>query len=107
MLALMGSLGACKTTVMGVLFQIQGNSCIEGSVMINGKTQRLISQRQPGTVNRMIPTNLLRLYLGSGFSAYLRQPVKVSNAYGDAYIERSIELLGLGFLMHAITDPPG
>ncbi|SPJ79512.1 uncharacterized protein FTOL_07903 [Fusarium torulosum] len=41
------------------------------------------------------------------FLAYLRQPLKISEACGDAYIDQTIELLAFGFLMHAIADPPG
>jgi ATP-binding cassette subfamily G (WHITE) protein 2 (SNQ2) len=104
LVALMGSSGAGKTTLMDVLAQRKDSGRVEGSIMVNGRPQGISFQRMTGYCEQNDvhePTATLREALL--FSARLRQPRETPDAEKVAYVERIMELLELHPLQHAIV----
>lgn len=108
LVALMGSSGAGKTTLMDVLAQRKDSGRIEGSIMVNGKPQGISFQRTTGyceqnDVHEPTATVLESLL----FSARLRQDYAVPDEDKVQYVLRIMEMLELAPLQHAIVGTPG
>ncbi|KAI1264453.1 putative ABC multidrug transporter [Xylariaceae sp. FL1019] len=107
LVALMGSSGAGKTTLMDVLSQRKDYGRITGSILINGQPQGITFQRDTGyceqnDVHEASATVREALL----FAARLRQPHDVPDAEKVAYVEYIMDLLELGHLQHAIIGSP-
>lgn len=108
LVALMGSSGAGKTTLMDVLAQRKDSGRLEGSIMVNGKPQGIMFQRTTGYCEQNdIHEPTATVLEALRFSARLRQPYEVSEAEKDAYVDQIIDLLELGPLKHAVVGAPG
>ncbi|KAH7148162.1 ABC multidrug transporter [Fusarium sp. MPI-SDFR-AT-0072] len=108
LVALMGSSGAGKTTLMDVLAQRKDSGRIEGSIMVNGKPQGISFQRTTGyceqnDVHEPTATVLEALL----FSARLRQPKSVPDFEKQEHVRRIMDLLELTVLQHAVIGIPG
>lgn len=103
LVALMGSSGAGKTTLMDVLSQRKDSGRVEGHIKVNGKPQGISFQRDTGYCEQSDvhePTSTVREALL--FSARLRQEHGIPDAEKVAYVEQIMELLELTPLQHAI-----
>lgn len=103
LVALMGSSGAGKTTLMDVLSQRKDSGRIEGHIKVNGRPQGVSFQRETGYCEQNDvhePTSTVREALL--FSARLRQEHDIPDAEKVAYVEQIMELLELSPLQHAI-----
>ncbi|GKU08311.1 unnamed protein product [Fusarium langsethiae] len=108
LVALMGSSGAGKTTLMDVLAQRKDSGRLEGSIMVNGRPQGITFQRTTGYCEQNdIHEPTATVLEALRFSARLRQPYETSEADKFAYVDQIIELLELGPLKHAIVGAPG
>ncbi|KAK6837992.1 hypothetical protein PG987_006273 [Apiospora arundinis] len=108
LVALMGSSGAGKTTLMDVLAQRKDSGRIEGSIMVNGKPQGISFQRTTGYCEQNDvhePTSTV--FESLVFSARLRQDYAVPDADKIAYVHQIMELLELTPLKHALVGVPG
>lgn len=108
LVALMGSSGAGKTTLMDVLAQRKDEGRLEGHIKVNGKPQGISFQRETGYCEQNDvhePTATVREALL--FSARLRQSHKVPDAEKVAFVEEVMDLLELRPLQHAIVGTPG
>ncbi|RBR01899.1 hypothetical protein FVER53263_20899 [Fusarium verticillioides] len=108
LVALMGSSGAGKTTLMDVLAQRKDSGRIEGSIMVNGMPQGISFQRTTGyceqnDVHEPTATVLEALL----FSARLRQPKSVPDFEKQEHVRRIMDLLELTVLQHAVIGIPG
>ncbi|KAI1757888.1 putative ABC multidrug transporter [Xylaria castorea] len=107
LVALMGSSGAGKTTLMDVLAQRKDKGTVEGSILINGAPQGISFQRETGyceqnDVHEATATVREALL----FSARLRQPYHVPDAEKVEYVEYIMSLLELIPLQHAVIGSP-
>lgn len=94
--ALMGESGAGKTTLLNVLAQRVTSGVVTGDRLVNGQSLPADFQAQTGYVQQMdthVPTTTVREALL--FSAKLRQPLSVSLAEKEAYVETCLKLCGL------------
>ncbi|KAI0799933.1 putative ABC multidrug transporter [Xylaria sp. FL0064] len=103
LVALMGSSGAGKTTLMDVLAQRKDQGTVKGSILINGRPQGISFQRDTGyceqnDVHEATATVKEALL----FSARLRQPHHVPDAEKVEYVEYIMGLLELFPLQHAV-----
>ncbi|OHE99429.1 multidrug resistance protein CDR1 [Colletotrichum orchidophilum] len=108
LVALMGSSGAGKTTLMDVLAQRKDSGRIEGSIMVNGKPQGISFQRTTGYCEQNDvhePTSTV--WESLLFSARLRQSHKIPDEEKQDYVRGIMELLELTPLQHAIVGTPG
>ncbi|KAH8673305.1 ABC-2 type transporter-domain-containing protein [Xylariales sp. PMI_506] len=108
LVALMGSSGAGKTTLMDVLAQRKDAGRITGKIMVNGKPQGISFQRTTGYCEQNDvhePTATVREALI--FAARLRQNYEVPDAEKVDYVESIMDLLELTPLQHAIIGSPG
>ncbi|KAI9168002.1 ABC multidrug [Paramyrothecium foliicola] len=108
LVALMGSSGAGKTTLMDVLAQRKDSGRIQGSIMVNGRPQGITFQRTTGYCEQNDvhePTATVSESLL--FSARLRQDFNVPDEDKAAYVHQIMELLELTPLKHAIVGRPG
>ncbi|KAI0536310.1 putative ABC multidrug transporter [Xylaria digitata] len=101
LVALMGSSGAGKTTLMDVLAQRKDKGTVKGPILINGKPQGISFQRDTGyceqnDVHEATATVREALL----FSARLRQPHHVPDAEKVEYVEYVMHLLELLPLQH-------
>ncbi|EFW98765.1 ABC multidrug transporter [Grosmannia clavigera kw1407] len=108
LVALMGSSGAGKTTLMDVLAQRKDAGRVEGSIMVNGKPQGISFQRATGyceqnDVHEPTATVLEALL----FSARLRQPMSVPDLEKRQHVIQIMDLLELTSMQHAIIGSPG
>lgn len=104
LVALMGSSGAGKTTLMDVLAQRKDSGRIEGSILVNGRPQGISFQRTTGYCEQNDvhePTATVREALV--FSARLRQDHAVADSDKVAYVEQIMELLELTPMQHALV----
>ena len=104
LVALMGSSGAGKTTLMDVLAQRKDSGRVEGSIMVNGRPQGISFQRTTGYCEQNDvhePTATVREALM--FSARLRQKYSVSDSDKERHVEFIMDLLELTPLQHAIV----
>ncbi|KAI1741490.1 putative ABC multidrug transporter [Xylaria scruposa] len=107
LVALMGSSGAGKTTLMDVLAQRKDKGIVKGSILINGAPQGISFQRDTGyceqnDVHEATATVREALLL----SARLRQPHHVPDAEKIEYVEYIMGLLELSSLQHAVIGSP-
>ncbi|KAJ3579017.1 hypothetical protein NPX13_g1549 [Xylaria arbuscula] len=107
LVALMGSSGAGKTTLMDVLAQRKDSGTVKGSILINGKPQGISFQRDTGyceqnDVHEVTATVREALL----FSARLRQPHHIPDSEKVAYVEYIMGLLELFPLQHAVIGSP-
>ncbi|KAI1124029.1 putative ABC multidrug transporter [Nemania abortiva] len=107
LVALMGSSGAGKTTLMDVLAQRKDKGTVKGSILINGEPQGITFQRDTGyceqnDVHEATATVREALL----FSARLRQPHSVPDAEKVEYVEYIMSLLELFPLQHAVIGSP-
>ncbi|KAI1311781.1 putative ABC multidrug transporter [Xylaria venustula] len=107
LVALMGSSGAGKTTLMDVLAQRKDQGTVKGSILINGRPQGISFQRDTGyceqnDVHEATATVREALL----FSARLRQPHDIPDAEKVEYVEYIMDLLELFPLQHAIIGSP-
>ncbi|KAI0469136.1 putative ABC multidrug transporter [Xylaria cf. heliscus] len=107
LVALMGSSGAGKTTLMDVLAQRKDKGTVKGSILINGRPQGISFQRDTGyceqnDVHEATATVREALL----FSARLRQPQSVPDAEKVEYVEYIMSLLELFPLQHAVIGSP-
>lgn len=103
LVALMGSSGAGKTTLMDVLSQRKDSGRVEGHIKVNGKPQGISFQRETGYCEQNDvhePTSTVREALL--FSARLRQEHSIPDAEKVAYVEQIMDLLELTPLQHAV-----
>ncbi|KAK5113313.1 hypothetical protein LTR85_010930 [Meristemomyces frigidus] len=108
LVALMGSSGAGKTTLMDALAQRKDSGRLEGSIMVNGRPQGIDFQRTTGYCeqndvhepNATVSESLL-------FSARLRQNYDVPDDEKKEYVRRIMDLLELTPLQHALVGSPG
>ncbi|UZP36820.1 hypothetical protein NXS19_004636 [Fusarium pseudograminearum] len=108
LVALMGSSGAGKTTLMDVLAQRKDSGRLEGSIMVNGRPQGITFQRTTGYCEQNdIHEPTATVLEALRFSARLRQPYEISESDKFAYVDQIIELLELGSLKHALVGAPG
>ncbi|KUI62882.1 Brefeldin A resistance protein [Cytospora mali] len=108
LVALMGSSGAGKTTLMDVLAQRKDSGRLEGHIKVNGKPQGISFQRETGYCEQNDvhePTSTVREALL--FSARLRQSHEIPDEEKVAYVDHIMDLLELGPLQHAIVGTPG
>lgn len=108
LVALMGSSGAGKTTLMDTLAQRKDSGRLEGHIKVNGKPQGISFQRETGYCEQNDvhePTSTVREALL--FSARLRQSHDTPDAEKVAYVEHIMELLELTPLQHAIVGTTG
>ncbi|PNH50444.1 hypothetical protein VD0003_g6719 [Verticillium dahliae] len=104
LVALMGSSGAGKTTLMDVLAQRKDGGRIEGSIMVNGKPQGISFQRTTGyceqnDVHEPTATVLESLL----FSARLRQSFGTPDSDKVQHVQHIMDLLELTSLKHALV----
>ncbi|KAG8664946.1 uncharacterized protein FPOAC1_012923 [Fusarium poae] len=108
LVALMGSSGAGKTTLMDALAQRKDSGRLDGSIMVNGKPQGITFQRSTGYCEQNdIHEPTATVLEALRFSARLRQPYEVSDSDKNTYVDQIIELLELGPLKHAVIGAPG
>ncbi|KAF1817636.1 hypothetical protein P152DRAFT_470035 [Eremomyces bilateralis CBS 781.70] len=108
LVALMGTSGAGKTTLMDVLAQRKDAGRIEGSIHVNGKPQDITFQRTTGYCEQMDvheSTSTVRESLL--FSARLRQEHSIPDQEKVDYVEEIIDLLELRKIKDAIVGEPG
>jgi ABC-type multidrug transport system ATPase subunit len=108
LLALMGTSGAGKTTLMDVLAQRKDSGKIKGSILVNGKPQDMTFQRTTGYCEQMDvhePTSTIREALL--FSARLRQEHSIPVQEKIDYVEEIIDLLELRHIQDALVGEPG
>lgn len=104
LIALMGSSGAGKTTLMDVLAQRKDSGRIEGSIMVNGKPQGISFQRTTGYCEQNdVHEPTATVWESLLFSARLRQSHKTSDEEKQAYVRDIMNLLELTPLQHAIV----
>jgi ABC-type multidrug transport system ATPase subunit len=108
LVALMGSSGAGKTTLMDVLAQRKDSGRIEGSIMVNGKPQGISFQRTTGYCEQNdVHEPTATVYEALLFSARLRQAYSVPDKDKVSYVHQIMELLELTPLKHALVGSPG
>jgi ATP-binding cassette, subfamily G (WHITE), member 2, SNQ2 len=103
LVALMGSSGAGKTTLMDALAQRKDYGRLTGSIMVNGQPQGVSFQRTTGYCEQNDvhePTATVKEALL--FSARLRQKHDIPDEEKVAYVEKIMDLLELKPLQHAI-----
>ncbi|KAF9875080.1 ABC multidrug transporter [Colletotrichum karsti] len=108
LVALMGSSGAGKTTLMDVLAQRKDSGRIEGSIMVNGKPQGISFQRTTGYCEQNdVHEPTATVWESLLFSARLRQSFKVPDEEKQEYVKGIMDLLELTPLQHALVGTPG
>ncbi|RDW56738.1 ABC multidrug transporter [Coleophoma cylindrospora] len=108
LVALMGSSGAGKTTLMDVLAQRKDEGRIEGSILVNGKPQSISFQRTTGYCEQNdVHEGTATVKESLLFSARLRQNFEIPDQEKQDYVERIMELLELGPIQDAIVGVPG
>lgn len=108
LLALMGTSGAGKTTLMDVLAQRNDVGRIEGSILVDGLPQDTSFQRTTGYCeqnNVHEPTATVREALL--FSARLCQDYEVPEQEKIDYVDHIIDLLELREIQDALVGTPG
>ncbi|KAJ3938646.1 uncharacterized protein N0V96_011376 [Colletotrichum fioriniae] len=108
LVALMGSSGAGKTTLMDVLAQRKDSGTIEGSIMVNGKPQGISFQRTTGYCEQNdVHEPTATVWESLLFSARLRQSHNIPDEEKQDYVRGIMELLELTPLQHAIVGTRG
>ncbi|KAK6197215.1 hypothetical protein LQW54_010831 [Pestalotiopsis sp. IQ-011] len=108
LVALMGSSGAGKTTLMDVLAQRKDTGRIEGSIMVNGKPQGISFQRSTGYCEQNdVHEPSATVWESLLFSARLRQSYHVPDKEKQEYVRQIMDLLELTPLHQALIGSPG
>ena len=104
MVALMGSSGAGKTTLMDVLAQRKDSGRIEGSILVNGKPQSITFQRTTGYCEQNdIHEPTSTVWDSLVFAASLRQSYDVPLEDKIEYVMAIMDLLELTPLRDAVV----
>ncbi|THG96948.1 hypothetical protein EW026_g4983 [Hermanssonia centrifuga] len=102
--ALMGASGAGKTTCLDVLAQRKNIGVISGNMLVDGRPLGGDFARGTAYAEQMdVHEGSATVREAMRFSAYLRQPLSVSQSEKDAYVEEMIELLELQDLADALV----
>ncbi|KAI4599597.1 hypothetical protein KJ359_001694 [Pestalotiopsis sp. 9143b] len=108
LVALMGSSGAGKTTLMDVLAQRKDSGRVEGSIMVNGKPQGISFQRSTGYCEQNdVHEPSATVWESLLFSARLRQSYHVPDEEKQDYVRQIMDLLELTPLHQALIGSPG
>ncbi|KAG9198157.1 hypothetical protein G6514_010427 [Epicoccum nigrum] len=108
LVALMGSSGAGKTTLMDVLAQRKDSGRIEGSILVNGMPQSITFQRTTGYCEQNdIHEPTATVWESLVFAASLRQSYQTSMEEKLEYVIAIMDLLELTPLRDAIVGAPG
>ncbi|KAF2398607.1 putative ABC multidrug transporter [Trichodelitschia bisporula] len=108
LLALMGTSGAGKTTLMDVLAQRKDAGTIHGSIMVDGAPRSISFQRTTGYCEQNDvhePTATVREALL--FSARLRQKYSIPDKEKVQYVDHIIDLLEMREFEDALVGVPG
>jgi ATP-binding cassette subfamily G (WHITE) protein 2 (SNQ2) len=104
LVALMGSSGAGKTTLMDVLAQRKDSGRIEGSILVNGKPQSVTFQRTTGYCEQNdIHEPTATVWESLVFAASLRQDYRIPITEKLEYVVAIMNLLELTPLRDAIV----
>ncbi|KAL9944680.1 hypothetical protein ACHAP6_007539 [Verticillium nonalfalfae] len=104
LVALMGSSGAGKTTLMDVLAQRKDGGRIEGSIMVNGKPQGISFQRTTGYCEQNdVHEPTATVWESLLFSARLRQSYGTPDSDKVQHVQHIMDLLELTSLKHALV----
>jgi ATP-binding cassette subfamily G (WHITE) protein 2 (SNQ2) len=104
LVALMGSSGAGKTTLMDVLAQRKDSGKIEGSILVNGKPQSITFQRTTGYCEQNdIHEPTATVWESLVFAASLRQDYQIPITQKLEYVVAMMDLLELTPLRDAIV----
>lgn len=104
LVALMGSSGAGKTTLMDVLAQRKDSGRLEGSILVNGKPQSITFQRTTGYCEQNdVHEPTATVWESLVFAASLRQSYEVPVQEKLEYVTAIMELLELTPLRNAIV----
>ncbi|KDN70394.1 putative ABC-2 type transporter [Colletotrichum sublineola] len=105
MIALMGSSGASKTTLLNTLAQRQNVGTISGEILLNGEDLGRDFQRVTGFCEQMdIHEGSATIREALEFSALLRQDRAISREDKMLYVDKIIHLLELHDLHHAVIS---
>lgn len=104
LVALMGSSGAGKTTLMDALAQRKDDGRVEGSIMVNGKPQGISFQRTTGYCEQNdVHEPTATVWESLVFSARLRQKHDTPDVEKLEYVRYIMDLLELTPLQHALV----
>lgn len=108
LLALMGTSGAGKTTLMDVLAQRKDAGRIEGSIHVDGMPQDISFQRSTGYCEQNdIHEQTATVREALLFSARLRQDYNIPDSEKIDYVDNIIDLLELRDIQNALVGVPG
>jgi len=108
LIALMGSSGAGKTTLMDTVARRKTKGTITGDIMVNGEPQDEFFSRISGYVEQMdLHYEKLTVRESLEFSARLRLPQEVPEAEKQAVVERTLDTLLLRPIQDRIVGSPG
>lgn len=108
LLALMGTSGAGKTTLMDVLARRKYEGRIEGSIHVDGVPQDINFQRTTGYCEQNdVHESTATIREALLFSARLRQDYEVPDREKVDYVDQIIQLLELKEIQDAIVGGPG
>lgn len=103
LVALMGSSGAGKTTLMDAIAQRKDSGRLEGSIMVDGQPQSISFQRTTGYCEQNdVHEPTATVWEALLFSARLRQPYDTPDEEKQGYVRRVMDLLELMPLQHAL-----
>ncbi|KAI8160757.1 ZEB2-regulated ABC transporter 1 [Colletotrichum sp. SAR 10_70] len=106
--ALMGVSGAGKTTLLDALASRLSIGVVTGEMLVDGAPRDASFQQKTGYVKQQdqhLVTSTVREALT--FSAVLRQPSRFSHKEKIAYVDKVIEILGMGEYADAVVGVPG
>ncbi|KAK7519879.1 putative Brefeldin A resistance protein [Phyllosticta citriasiana] len=108
LLALMGSSGAGKTTLMDVLAQRKTEGTIHGSILVDGRPLPVSFQRSAGYCEQLdVHEPLATVREALEFSALLRQSRTISREEKLKYVDTVIDLLELHDIENTLIGRPG
>ncbi|GKT65342.1 ABC-2 type transporter [Colletotrichum tofieldiae] len=106
--ALMGVSGAGKTTLLDALASRLSTGVVTGEMLIDGAPRDASFQQKTGYAKQQdqhLVTSTVREALT--FSAVLRQPARFSRKQKIAYVDKVIDILGMGEYADAVVGVPG
>ncbi|KAJ0163408.1 ATP-binding cassette transporter CGR1, partial [Colletotrichum tanaceti] len=106
--ALMGVSGAGKTTLLDALASRLSTGVVTGEMLVDGTPRDASFQQKTGYVKQQdqhLVTSTVREALT--FSAVLRQPARFSHEEKIAYVDKVIDILGMGEYADAVVGVPG
>ncbi|KAA8495125.1 ABC transporter G family member 14 [Porphyridium purpureum] len=108
MIALMGSSGAGKTTLMDVVAMRKTMGVVEGSILVNDFPQDEFFSRYSGYVEQMdVHQGKLTVYESLEFSARMRLSPDASDEEVQAVVEETLDVLLLGDRADQRVGTPG